>query len=224
MKKETEEKEKRKFPWSELFWIFLIGSVIGAYWEEFLHVYRYYKRHAAFDYSVRRGVFWGPISPIYGAGAVLMTVFLVGKKDKSEVTFLKAAFIGGALEYVISFFQEYVLGTSSWNYDAKLLSIGGRTNIPYMLFWGLLGLIFLKFVYPLLKKMIDKIPKKIFKPLTIGLVVLLSIDILISWTALGRQTLRHNDVKPFTFIGEYYDEHFDDDYIKKKFPNTIRVR
>ena len=44
------------------------------------------------------------------------------------------------------------------------------------------------------------------------------IDIVITYSALGRMTLRNNNVKPFTFIGELYDKIYPDEYLEKKFP------
>lgn len=221
---ENVEKRSLKPDLKKLFWIFLIGSILGAYWEEILHIVRYYRRYGIFDYSPRRGVFWGPFSPVYGAGAVLLCLVLVGKKDKVEITFLKSAVLGGVLEYVISYLQELVIGTTSWNYSNKILSINGRTTIPYMLFWGLLGVIFLKFVYPLIDKFISSIPKRLYDYSTKFLVILLALDMLISWTALGRQAMRVRGIGPYTAIGEAYDVYFDDEYIEQKFPNMVRSK
>ena len=49
--------------------------------------------------------------------------------------------------------------------------------------------------------------------------ILLLIDVFISWTALGRQTLRRNGVRQISIVDKFYDEYFDDEYILKKFPN-----
>lgn len=214
--------EDTKISPSKYFWIFIIGSVFGAYYEEILHIVRYFRRYGVFDYSPRRGVFWGPLSPVYGLGALMMSMVLVRKNDKASATFLKSALLGGLVEYIISFLQEFFLGTTSWNYDNKILSIGGRTTIPYMMFWGLLGILFIKFIYPLLSKIIDEIPREIYKKLTVIFVIFVSIDIFVSWTALGRQTLRHMGFEPITQVGELYDKYFDDEYIKEKFPNMVR--
>lgn len=206
----------------KIFWIFLIASVIGAFYEELLLVLKNLIRLGTIVWEPRRGVFWGPISPIYGMGAVLMCLVLVNEKDNLVKTFFKAAILGGLTEYVISFLQEFFLGTSSWNYTEKFLNINGRTTIPFMIFWGILGIFFVKIIYPLLSNIIDLIPSKLEQKVTIILVVLLSIDCFISWSALIRQTLRNNNVKPFCVIGEFYDKHFNDDYILKKFPNMLR--
>ncbi|MGN1342858.1 MAG: hypothetical protein ACI4VL_06700, partial [Bacilli bacterium] len=133
-----------------------------------------------------------------------------------------ASLLGGGVEYIISFLQEFFLGTKSWNYSNYFLNINGRTTVPYMLFWGLLGILFVKFIYPFFSSKIDALTVSFGDKFTIVLIVLLSLDMIISWTALIRQTLRHYDVPSFSVVGKFYDKHFDDDYILKKFPNMVR--
>ena len=36
----------------------------------------------------------------------------------------------------MSLIQQYLLGSRSWNYANEPLNIGGRTTVPFMLFWG----------------------------------------------------------------------------------------
>ena len=44
---------------------------------------------------------------------------------------------------------KVVLGSRSWNYANEPLSIGGRTTVPFMLFWGLLCYLIVRFILPL---------------------------------------------------------------------------
>lgn len=211
--------KNEKIDFFKYFWIFLICSIIGALYEEIVYVVEYYAKNHAFDYSVRRGVFWGPLSPVYGFGGVFLAFLLVRKKHKWFVTFLLAFLAGGVVEYVLSFLQEAVTGTRSWDYSAKFLNIQGRTTVPYMLFWGILGVVFVKFLYPLINRLLRKISKKIYNGLSIGLIVLVFWDLLITWSALGRKEFRQRGMGPFTPLGRVYDVYFDDEYIKSKFPN-----
>lgn len=206
----------------KIFWIFLIASIMGAFYEEILFIIKSFINYSTFMWEPRRGVFWGPISPIYGMGAVLMCIVLVNEKDSLVKTFFKASILGGLTEYIISFLQEFFLETTSWNYTDKFLNIGGRTTIPFMLFWGILGICFVKIIYPGLSRVIDIISNKFGTNITVIIFIILSIDIFISWSALIRQTLRHNNIESITVVGEVYDKYFDDDYILEKFPNMVR--
>lgn len=211
-----------KLSFQKMFWIFLIASIFGALYEEILYIVKSFINLGIFDWEPRRGVFWGPISPVYGVGAVVMCLVLTNKNDTLSQTFIKASILGGAVEYIISFLQETFLKTTSWDYSGYFLDINGRTTIPFMLFWGVLGVCFVKFIYPFLSGMVDGMQATINGKFTTFLVVLLSFDMTISWTALIRQTLRHNNISTIPIVDKFYDDHFDDDYIMKKFPNMVR--
>ncbi len=219
-KEKIDKKEHIKF----LFWLFLIGSIFGAYFEEIRHIIWYFRHKGIFNYSPRRGVLWGPISPVYGIGAVTLAIFLK-KEEKSNIkTFFKAAILGGLVEYILSFLQEFFTGMVSWDYSHKPLNIGGRTNLTFMIGWGILGILFIKLIYPFIKNLLSKIPKKIYDKLTLIIFIIITLDIMVSWSILGRQILRHKGIKPITFIGEMCDRHFDDEYMKKKFPNMRHIK
>lgn len=208
-----------KLSFKQIFWIFLVGSVIGAYYEELLFIVRNYLRTRTFAWQPRRGVFWGPISPVYGIGAIVLSMFLGNKKESIIKTFFKATILGGVVEYILSYLQEFFIGTSSWNYSAKFLNINGRTTVIYMLFWGLIGVLFVKLIYPGLLKFVDYSSKILKGKLTTILFVILAFDITISWSALIRQRFRRENLPPITVVGKLYDEYFNDEYIKSKFPN-----
>ncbi len=208
----------------KIFWIFIICSIFGAFWEESLYILKCFIKFGTFMWSPRRGVLYGPFSPIYGAGAVLMIYCLKGTKDKWYTLFLKGALIGGAFEYLISFLQETFVGTSSWDYSNKILSIGGRTAIPYMISWGLLSLFLMRWFYPLICKWIESFPCSVGEKITKLFLLFFIFDALLSWTAILRWTLRTNDVRPITPVGKFYDNIFTDVYMQKHFPNMKVIK
>lgn len=206
----------------KLFFVFLVGSVIGSLYEEILFVIQHFSATGQLAWSLRRGVIWGPFNVIYGFGAVIMVYLLLRKPYKKWQIFVYAALLGGVVEYTISFLQEFFTHTMSWDYSNKWLNINGRTTIPFMVVWGLLGLVLVKVVYPLVSDAIERIPRKVGDIVYIIMVVFMAFDMLISWTAIIRQTLRHNHVPPYTPIGRFYDAYFTDDYLEHYFPNMQR--
>lgn len=66
----------------KLSWIFMIGSFLGFLVETFW----YFTQNGY--YVCRKGVIYSPISPIYGIGAVLVTIFLYRIKNKNAVILL----------------------------------------------------------------------------------------------------------------------------------------
>ena len=221
------QKEKKKFAegmcFYKLFWIFLVGCVFGAYYEEILNLLIHYHYHHELVWQLRRGVIYGPISPIYGMGAVLM-IWLLGRKKRPDyLTILYGALIGGSFEYLISFLQETFLGTVSWDYTNEFLNINGRTTIPYALVWGLLALVLVKIFYPTISAIVENFPLKFGKILTNILIVLLAIDFTISWGALIRQTMRHNGIEPISFVGEFFDTYYPDEKLKESYTNMVII-
>ena len=90
--------------------------------------------------------------------------------------FFSSALIGGVFEYCSSWFMEVAFGIKAWDYTGEWLSIDGRTSGKYMVFWGIMGLAWIKFVLPYLLKFINLIPWKVRYSLTAVVFVLLFID------------------------------------------------
>ena len=209
---------------SKMFLIFVIGCFIGVLHENILGCIKYYLRHQEFFWPSHKGVIYGPFNPLYGAGIALI-IYVLGKKKKSPLkTFICGALLGGAIEYIISYLMELVLGVASWDYSTYFLNINGRTTIPYMLFWGFASMILVHIIYPILSKWIEKIPSKIGKPLIVILVIFMSLNMFISFTALGRATLRNKGYEPFTIVGEFYDKVYPDEFLRTIYTNMKWVK
>ncbi len=203
----------------KFFWIFLFGCVFGAYYEELLNLFMHYHFTHELVWQLRRGVIWGPISPVYGFGAIIMIGIIGRKKKKDWQIILEGALLGGSFEYLISFLQETFLGTVSWDYSNEILNINGRTTIPFAIVWGLLALVLVKFFYPTISNIVESFPVKFGKILTNILIVLLAFDFTISWGAVIRQSFRQNGYPAATFIGKFFDNYFSDDVLKKSYTN-----
>lgn len=199
---------------AKLFIFFGLGCLIGTYYEEILWFVRYG------EITNRQGLIYGPFSPIYGVG-VLIFVFLLGKKNNARnllKTFLYACLIGGITEYVTGFIADTFFGVKFWDYSDHFLNIQGRTSVPFMLGWGVLGTILMKFIYPKVSNWIEKIPYKIGQPIYIVVLIFLALDIFITYSAFARMAWRNSGKEPFTFLGEIYDKIYDDEFMYHKFP------
>ena len=203
----------------KLFFVFLVGSVIGTIYEEILFMVQHYMDTGQLEHALRRGVIYGPFNVIYGFGAVVLVYLLLRKPLKAWQIFIYAAVLGGFVEYIVSWLQEVFTHTTSWDYSDLFLNINGRTTIPIMLVWGFLGLLLVKVVYPPVSNLIERIPIKIGDRIYVVLVVLMALEMLVSWTAIIRQTLRHNNIPPFTPVGEFCDSYYNDDFLRHYFPN-----
>ena len=203
----------------KLFIIFLIASVIGSLYEQVLNLLLIYSRTGEIVWECRQGVIYGPFNVIYGFGAVLIICLLADKKHKWYETILYGSLLGGGIEYLIGFLQETFTQTISWNYSHKLLNINGRITLEYMLLWGILSFLLVRYLYPFLSKIIEKIPYNLGFLLTRILFIFMIINILISWGAIIRQSFRRNNIPAFTPVGEFFDKHYNDEFLAKYFPN-----
>ena len=218
---ETKKRYAEGICFPKLFWLFFLGSIFGAYYEQILNLFIHYHYHHEFVWQLRRGVIYGPISPVYGMGAVLFTILLLRKPKSNFKTFLHGALIGGFFEYIISFLQETFLGTISWDYSQEFLNINGRTTIPFMIVWGLLALLFAKIVYPILSRIIEYFPDYFSRVFTRICVVLLLLDFTISWGALARQMFRLRGYEPISFVGKFFDRYYGDEVLKKYYTTIL---
>ena len=208
------------YSFKKLFFIFVIGSIIGVLYEEILNTVKIYLATGDIVWELRRGVIYGPFNPLYGLGAVLVVYLLVRPNYSNIKTFIYGGLLGGTLEYSISLLQEIFTHTTSWDYSNHFLNIGGRTTIPFLIAWGIFTLIFAKIIYPYLSKWIEKIPINIGNIVFYILLIFLIIDMFISWTALFRGAMRKSDIEPITPIGRLYDRVYPDSVLSKHFPNT----
>lgn len=199
---------------SKLFWLFMIGSIFGTVLETIWAIVM--DGH----FEMRVGMVIGPFIPVYGGGAVAITLCLYKLHKKGDlVVYLASAAIGATFEYLCSYFQEMFLGKISWDYSDTPFNLDGRTNLTYALIWGVLGLIWLRYIYPVISRNIERIPKKIGKILTVTLCAFMIINAALSVIAVQRQTERKNNIPPRTVVGEFVDKAFPDEYIGFVFPH-----
>lgn len=203
----------------KLFIIFLIASVIGSLYEQILNLLLVYSRTGEIVWECRQGVIYGPFNVIYGFGAVLIIYLLADKKHKWYETIIYGSLLGGGIEYLISFLQETFTNTISWDYSHKLLNINGRITLEYMLLWGILSFLLVRYLYPFLSKIIEKIPYNLGFLLTRILLIFMIINIFISWGAIIRQNFRRNNIPAFTPVGVFFDRYYNDEFLAKYFPN-----
>ncbi len=209
-------KQKR----GELFLIFIIFSIFGSFYEQLLSFITCLIHRNQFIWIRNSSLILGYFRPVYGLGALLYTIFL--KKRYSLLkNFLLSSLIGGSLEYIVSFLQELIFKTVTWDYSNKILNIGGRTTLIFAFFWGILGIIYIKYIYPYISKFIKKVPFFIKEPVIIVLIIFLTYNTSLSFSILLRQRLRNDGYFPLTKIGKLYDIKFNDAYLDRKFPFFI---
>lgn len=201
------------------FWIFLVSSFFGVLIEMvWCVITRGY-------IASRTGLIYGWINPVYGIGALLITVLLSRQKKRSNTAlFLGGVFVGGVFETLCSMVQEFFLGTVSWEYSDSTFNLLGRSNLIFCVMWGVLVLLWAREVYPSVSHLIALIPVRLGKIVTVLLFILLVADAGISVAAVHRWTGRTKGVPSANAVGSFLDRHYPDPYMKKIYPNMQFVK
>lgn len=215
---DSEEKKLRHFAQGKsvykLFWMFFAGGVLGVLAERCWCLLRY-----GF-YEPRVGSIYSPFNPVYGLAAAVLTLTLYGFRNRGKVfSFLGGAIIGSAVEYLCSLVQEWVFGSASWDYTGRPFNIGGRICLLYSVYWGVLGMLFIKEFYPRITKLILRIPNRVGKPLTCVLAALLAFDMAMTGMSILRWAERRQDKEPSNALEAYFDRHYPDERMEKIFTN-----
>ena len=135
----------------DLILLFFTYSLLGWCIEVTLKYFEFHR-------FINRGFFTGPILPIYGSGAALITL-IVGGLSRFEsgwgTTFALSFVICGTLEYLTSYFMEKRFHARWWDYSQKPMNLHGRVWIGNLVLFGLGGTAVVHLVNPLLIRALD---------------------------------------------------------------------
>jgi len=209
---ENKEVFAKGLSWKKIFWVFMFGCVFGCVMEMAL---TYFHTHEVVS---RKGVIYGPFNPVYGVGAAILTICLAKRKN-ILIIFLLSALLGGSFEFLCSYLQEKLFGTISWDYSNHPFNIQGRTSLLFMFYWGILGTVYIKLVYPILSKLIEKTPIKIGNIVTWIMLIFMIIDCIISMAASFRQEERKEGIPADNVIAQIIDKVYPDSRMEKIYEN-----
>ena len=102
---------------------------------------------------VNRGFYTGPVCPIYGSGAVLITLvvqWLSPLESAVGTTFAISFLLCGALEYFTSLVMEKRFHARWWDYSQKPMNLHGRVWIGNLVLFGLGGVAVVHLMNPVL--------------------------------------------------------------------------
>ena len=185
----------------------------------------------------RQSFLYGPFCSIYGIGAVIMIPCLNKFKKNNFTLFFGGFLIGSIVEYVISLIGELIFNIKWWDYSGMAFNVDGRICLAFSFFWGILAIILMTYFNPKVDKLLDKIPKKYTRIVTITGITIIIIDALVTGIALKifftrlvkNYDLELKNVNSYTIsqpeffesdLIKWLSEHvFTDEKILKTFPN-----
>ena len=202
--------------WDKLVWVFLISALLGDIIETF------WCGLVDGAWMNRSSVLYGPFSFVWGLGAVVLTVTLQRLAEKNDRYVFAAGFvIGGAYEYLCSVFTELVFGTVFWDYSDMPLNIGGRTNVLFCFFWGVLALVWIKMLYPPMSRAIEKLPPLAGKLVTWLVVLFMVCNAILTCAAMVRYGGRAVRPEPANAFEAFLDNQYGDARMEERWPNMI---
>ncbi len=211
-------KEKVKKGFIYILWLFLLGAFLGYIIETIFYLLKYH------EFVNKSGLWYGHLKPIYGLGAVLLTIILYKVKDQSLLkTFIYGIIIGTAFEYIASLFQEYVLGVYTWNYANFNLNLNGRIYLPYCFIWGLITIIYFKGIFPYYEKLFKKLYSYRLVLISLVVTIFLAYDCLLTGVIAYRYSARRQGVIATNKISNYIDQKYPDELIQKRMPKLRLV-
>lgn len=203
----------------KIFWVFVIGCVIG-YVTEMIVVF---VQKGFFE--SRQGLIYGPFTPVYGIGAVIYYLFFNKVKCKNKIyAFFYTMILGGVVEFLCSYMQEKLFGTISWNYSNLPFNINGRTSLLHCIYWGLAGVLYITYISPLIERIDKLMYQRRVKILTSFVMLFMIFNISISCIAGIRQKERMNNIPPSNEFEEFIDTQYNDDYMNRIYMNKIDVK
>lgn len=168
----------------------------------------------------RSGLVYGPFNLLYGIGTVSLTLCLYKFRNRgSWLSFLGGMVVGSIVEYVCSWVQELIFGSRSWDYSHLPFNINGRICLLYSVFWGLLGVLWIKNIYPRMAKWILKIPNRLGKIATWILVVFFIFNAIVSCVSIYRWSQRLDGEEPTNAFWEFVDDRFPNERMEIIYPN-----
>lgn len=195
-----------------LFWIFMTASVLGLCMEM---IFCLLVNHV---WESRVGLLWGPFSPIYGFGAVLMTIALNRFWYRNALfIFVISGIIGAAFEFFVSWYMQTAFGVSAWDYSGAFLSIDGRTDFAHACAWGLCGLVWIRILLPGIMIIVDVIPLKLRATITVLAFIFMLVNGVMTLLALDCWSQRMAGLPVEGEMQVWFDEHYDNALMKERF-------
>ncbi len=215
---EEDASTRKTLGWYQVTIIFFLWSFAGLILEE-----AWMRLTMGVEQS-RAGLVWGPFSPLYGTGAVLLTAVLlrlhcVGA-SRMQI-FLASALVGGVLEQTAGWVMQTFLGIVAWDYISGGVpgALSKWVALPFLFMWGALGCLWDCSIMPGLLRVIGGPTTKKRSTFAVLIAMFLLLDIVVTLVCFGRMVERGANIPPANPIEEWVDSQYDDEFVAERFSN-----
>lgn len=152
--------------------VFSLGSIIGWFMEI---GFKYFSGQSLEKASMAKG----PFCALYGTGAFLLYIFISKISANIFIIFISSAFFLTLLELIAGWILDKFFKITLWDYSNKKLNINKYICGEFMIFWGVIGIIFVKILMPIFLDIFTKIDTNFTLILLVAFVSIMAIDYLI---------------------------------------------
>lgn len=157
----------------ELLTYFIIYSFLGWIMESIV-------RTVCEKKLINTGFLYGPFCPIYGCGAIIMILFLKNFENTWILLFVTSFLFLTFWEYIVGVFLEKTFKTKYWDYSEQKFNFQGRICLVNSICWGILGIIFIKYIHPFVIEKLQYVDVISLKIVVYTAMILFIIDTTIS--------------------------------------------
>lgn len=127
---------------------------------------------------INTGFLKGPFCPIYGIGAIIILLFLNQFESQPILLFFIAIMVLTIWEYLVGVLLEKIFHTKYWDYTDQKFNFQGRVCLVNSICWGILGVIFVKYIHPFIQNIISFIDVKLLHYVMSIIMLVLIIDFI----------------------------------------------
>lgn len=193
-------------------WMIIFGSFLGTLMEGVWSTFYFGRWEAHVNTLVTS------LCLIYGVGAAYVYIISLFIRNKNIIIQFLVCAVGMTLiELVAGLGMEYILGMRVWHYHNSPFNFMGYICLEMAVIWGVCGVTFIRVIIPRAEKLFNRIESKLWNTITIIITIILVLDLTFTTGCIIRWSHRHQGIKPEVKIGEYMDEHYNDQYMRQKF-------
>lgn len=142
-----------------------------------------------------RGFLIGPYCPIYGFGALILSISLTQYKSDLVVLFCTSMVFCSVLEYFTSWIMEKLFHARWWDYSKMKFNVEGRICLTNSIYFGILGVLLVRFISPFFMHTLSIIEHNLLIGITMPFLLLFLIDICLSFFIINRLTAAINKIR-----------------------------
>ena len=128
---------------------------------------------------INRGFLTGPLCPIYGTAALVMTILIYNPfKDRPLIIFILGIVLCDIVEYLTSYIMEKLFSARWWDYTYEFLNMKGRICLKHTLYWGIISVAFVRVLHPAVENLYAKINGEYLIYILIAVLAVFTLDVI----------------------------------------------